>query len=216
MSLIKCPECKRKISNKAEHCVKCGCPIKKSMRNLNEITIENLNIISKLPENSNNNNSSEEPITTSIFKTVIMLTHLAIVIICLTFTIYYTCQYYETDNKFLFRLSLICIIQEICILLIYFFNDWMEKNFKKWGKDKARYILNIISYCFVFTVVLLMLLNIFLIPEGSAETMTVFLLCAISVIASIMAKEIMKEKDQNYIISYLALIATIIIAIFVK
>lgn len=220
MSLIKCPECKKKISNKAEHCVKCGCPIKKSMRNLNEITIENLNIISKLPENSNNNNSSEEPITTYIFKTVIMLTHLAIVIICLTFTIYYTCQYYETANKFLFRLSLICIIQEFCILLIYFFTDWMEKNFKKLGKDKLKdklkYILYIISCCFVFTIVLLMILNIFLIPGGNTETMTVFWLCVISFIASIMAKEIMKEKDQNYIISYLALIATIIIAIFVK
>lgn len=216
MSLIKCPECKKKISNKAEYCVKCGCPIKKATRNLNEITIENLNIISKLPENSNNNNTSEEPITTYLFKTVIMLTHLSIVLICLTFTIYHTFQYYETSDKFLFRLSLICIIQEICFLLIYFFNNWMEKNFKKWRKDKVKYIVNIISYCFVFILFLLIFLNIFLIPERSAETMTVFWLCTISVIASIMAKEIMEEKDQNYIISYLALIATIIIAIFTK
>lgn len=28
MAIIECPECKQAVSDKAEHCVNCGCPIK--------------------------------------------------------------------------------------------------------------------------------------------------------------------------------------------
>ena len=35
MSLINCPECKKEISDKAEACPQCGCPIKSDSRKIN-------------------------------------------------------------------------------------------------------------------------------------------------------------------------------------
>ena len=48
MAIIKCPECRKKISDKAEVCPKCGFPMKKTssiladfLRNADTHTVEN-------------------------------------------------------------------------------------------------------------------------------------------------------------------------------
>ena len=57
MALIKCPECKKKISDQCENCPQCGYPIKDNLQRVNtEDNTKETVVLEKKPFYKNHNN----------------------------------------------------------------------------------------------------------------------------------------------------------------
>ena len=72
MALIKCPECREKVSNQSDRCIRCGYPLRRKTLCLASMKLDmiekNMQKLQNSSAKETDANDDENPITTHLFK----------------------------------------------------------------------------------------------------------------------------------------------------
>lgn len=218
MSLIKCPECRKKVSNKAVYCVKCGYPIRKAPKCPISDYVKDIKDSKNKTCTKSKSNEKYDSASTSLFKVAIIMIYGFLALFCIAFIIisYYTLI---PLSPVLFTTTAILSFFTLIIFLVSIF-DLTPKSIKNQEYLKKRYN-HVIGVIFLFSSITLCIINftfLFILHDDANSVMSFFsFLCIILIALTVsLSKEVWNEKDKNYIISYIALLLTLVLAIVQK
>lgn len=219
MSLIKCPECKKKISDKADHCVRCGYPIRRSKKCTLSSEIRNINNTTKEIKETLTKNNESENVSSALFKAIILTVYLLIALSCLILSLKLLYQLIPTSPILFITITILAFISLLSFLIVLIFPNMVKKIKVTEENGKLKNIIFSILRCTPLISLAslgILVICFFISLPGDANSIgifTLFLYIMMIALIAAMSKDIWYERDRNYILSYIALICTLIIAI---
>lgn len=218
MSLIKCPECKKKVSDKAVHCVKCGYPIRKTSKCPISAGIENIRKSTEEIQKSLSKDEEYESASTALFKVMIIMIYVLIAAICIFFIGLSFYELIPQSPVIFITTAILSALTLLSFLISIIFSKQKAEENQRRPKKVTDCVLTIV---FISSFLSLCAINVFFMftlqdDQNAAKSFLSFLCTVVIALAAALSKEVWFEKDKNYIISYIALILTLVIAIIQK
>lgn len=216
MSLIRCPECNRKVSNKALRCVRCGYPFKRikvKCRQSNELK-EIETTIKAIHEDLHKGELDEDSISLYVFKFGI-ISVLSIAFFCFFYAVIKNTLDNLSDNYMLCStITTITVIIGVFMILIGILSN-LERKFLK--AKKVIRIMTIIV-CFIIcayistATISIIVFDMFIKNDILTRCMTYHMLFGIfGFVLSLMIQEVWNTKDKSFIYAFTALIWALVV-----
>lgn len=220
MSLKKCPECHKKVSNQATHCVKCGYPFRKNkVVHMHIPELEDMRAIlkgiNKNLEEMKHSDIDENSISISFFKIGIIAPLFILFLIPLVAAITSTLDAF-TEFSILFIVIAITFVVSLISMAVLMFLANLERK-----KSKKRFIKHLSAICAIIicvyiaiSVSLYIIYDIFIHDE---KMKTCFMIHAFfgggGLAISSMIQEVWHTKDKPFIFAFISLVCAFIVGI---
>lgn len=223
MALIKCPECREKVSNQSDRCIKCGYPLRRKTPCLASMKLDMIEKNMQKLQNSlakeTDANDDENPITTHLFKMGIVFVLVFVFLAFLLASIKNAIEAFATDNVAITINFVVHILITGLLVLIYVLSKKENPN-SKYAEIVSKILkvsMMIIGFYIALNAASCFFVELYQDGKLLLKYFTFQMLFSCSGLILIpMIQEVLQTKDKNYIMSYIALILTIVFAVIQK
>ncbi len=223
MSLMRCPECCKKISNQASYCVRCGYPIRKKNVICKHIRMKGVKLeLKAIHEDLNRlhkDELSENSISLLIFKFGIISALVIAFCLMLYATIKNTFEAFSENSTLSLIISTTTIVITVFLICSCIFSH-LERKLSKMKKifSTLSKVLCIIICMYIFIAMLSVCVIDLLKGEGAlTQCFTYHMFFGTSgLILSLMIEEVWHTKDKNFVFAFIAIVCTLVAGIKFK
>lgn len=223
MSLIRCPECCKKISNQASSCVRCGYPVRKRKVICKPVRMKKIELeLKAIHEDLNRLHKDElceDSISLWIFKFGIISALVIVFLLMLYAAIKNTFEAFSENSTLSLIISTTTIMITVFLICSFIFSHLERKisKMKKFFSTLSKVLCTII-FMYIFIAMLSVCVIDLLKGEGAlTQCFTYHMLFGISgLILSLMIEEVWYIKDKNFVFAFIAIVCTLVAGIKFK
>ena len=221
MSLRRCPECHKKVSDQAARCVKCGYPFKKNkvrcMQSVElkeiESTLKEIQIdVEKMYQSDIDENS----VSISVFKAGIIGSLAIAFFVLLAAVIKNMFNVFSEISAFCVIISSVFVAAVVSMIALIFLSDLEMKKTKLKKIFKCLSVICCIVICvyIVMSTMIMFASDIFIHDEKLTECSILHMVfCGLGFAISLMIQEVWHTKDKTFIFAFIALVWALIVGI---
>lgn len=221
MSLRLCPECHKKVSDQAAHCVKCGYPFRKNKVRCMQ-SVELKKIETKLKEMQSDlekmhqSDIDENSVSISVFKAGIIGSLAIAFFVLLTAVVINMFNVFSEISVFCVIISSVFVAAVVSMFALIFLSDLERKKpqLKKTVKCLSVICCIVICVYIVMSTMVMFASDIFIHDEKlTACSILHMLFGGLGFAISLMIQEVWHTKDKTFIFAFIALVWALIVGI---